>query len=84
VNPAGLGSVGRNLHLATSASGDPISGAPGAQGRGTISQGFLELSNVKVVEEIINLIMSQRAYEAGSKAVQAADEMLQVSNNIRR
>jgi flagellar basal-body rod protein FlgG len=84
VNPAGLNNVGRNLNLATSASGDPISGAPGTQGRGTISQGFVELSNVKVVEEMVNLIMSQRAYEAGSKAVQAADEMLQVANNIRR
>lgn len=84
INPAGLQSVGRNLFLATSASGDPTSGAPGTQGLGTIGQGFLELSNVKVVEEMVNLIMSQRAYEAGSKAVQAADEMLQVSNNIRR
>ena len=64
--------------------GDPTSGAPGTQGLGTLAQGFLELSNVKVVEEMVNLIMSQRAYEAGSKAVQAADEMLQVSNNIRR
>ena len=83
-NPAGLNSVGRSLFLATSASGDPISGEPGKEGRGTIGQGFLELSNVKVVEEMVNLIMAQRAYETGSKAVQAADEMLQVSNNIRR
>lgn len=84
VNPAGLSSIGRNLFTATSASGDPIAGTPGTQGRGTISQGFVELSNVKVVEEMVNLILSQRAYEAGSKAVQAADEMLQLSNNIRR
>ncbi len=84
VNPAGLNSIGRNLFTATSASGDATTGAPGANGLGTIGQGFLESSNVSVVEEMVNLIVSQRAYEAGSKAVQSADEMLQIANNLRR
>jgi flagellar basal-body rod protein FlgG len=84
VNPAGLNSIGRNLFTATSASGDATTGQPGTNGLGTIGQGFLESSNVSVVEEMVNLIVSQRAYEAGSKAVQSADEMLQVANNLRR
>jgi flagellar basal-body rod protein FlgG len=84
VNPAGLSAIGRNLFVPTTASGSPITGVPGSPGFGTLSQGFIEMSNVKVVEEMVNLIISQRAYEAGSKAVQSADEMLQVANNLRR
>jgi flagellar basal-body rod protein FlgG len=84
VNPAGLNSIGRNLYLPTAASGTAVTGAPGSQGFGTLSQGYVEMSNVKVVEEMVNLIIGQRAYEAGSKAVQSADEMLQQANNLRR
>jgi flagellar basal-body rod protein FlgG len=84
VNPAGLNSIGRNLYLPTAASGNALTGAPGSQGFGTLSQGYVEMSNVKVVEEMVNLIIGQRAYEAGSKAVQSADEMLQQANNLRR
>jgi flagellar basal-body rod protein FlgG len=83
-NPAGLESVGRNLYRETLASGPAEQGNPGENGFGTLAQGFLEMSNVKVVEEMVNLIMAQRAYEINSKAVQAADEMMQMSNNLRR
>jgi len=83
-NPAGLNAVGRNLFLPTTASGTAITGAPGSLGFGTLSQGFIEMSNVKVVEEMVNMIIGQRAYEAGSKAVQSADEMLAQANNLRR
>jgi flagellar basal-body rod protein FlgG len=79
VNPAGLESIGRNFYRATTASGDPQVGTPSVQGLGNIRQGFLELSNVKVVEEMISLISSQRAYEINSKVIQASDEMLQTT-----
>jgi flagellar basal-body rod protein FlgG len=84
VNPAGLQAVGRNLFVPTGASGDATVTTPGTQGVGTLAQGFLEMANVRVVEEMVNMITSQRAYEANSKAIQTADEMLQISNNIRR
>jgi len=84
-NPAGLNSIGRNLYLPTDASGDPTVGAPGGQeGMGTLLQGYLEQSNVSVVEEFINLIVSQRAYEANAKVVKAADDMSQQVNNLTR
>ncbi len=84
-NPAGLNSLGRNLYTPTDASGDPIVGTPGGQeGLGTLLQGYTEQSNVSVVEEFINLIVSQRAYEANSKVVKAADDMYQQVNNITR
>jgi flagellar basal-body rod protein FlgG len=83
-NPAGLTGLGRGLFKTTTASGEPLEGAPGADGLGSLSQGFLELSNVSVVEEMVNLITGQRAYEINSKAIQAADEMLQVTTNVRR
>ena len=84
VNPSGLESLGRNLYRETPASGTPEMGSPGENGFGELQQGFLELSNVKVVEEMVNLIMAQRAYEVNAKSVQAADEMMQMSNNLRR
>lgn len=84
VNPAGLRNYGRNLFLATAASGPPIVGQPGLDGFGAIAQGFLEMSNVQVVEEMVNLILAQRAYDANSKAIQASDDMLQSANNLRR
>ncbi len=84
-NPAGLNSIGRNLYLPTDASGDPTVGTPGGQeGMGTLLQGYLEQSNVSVVEEFINLIVSQRAYEANAKVVKAADDMSQQVNNLTR
>lgn len=84
LNPAGLHSQGRNLYIPTTASGDVITGTAGEDGFGTISQGFLEMSNVSVVEEMVNMITAQRAYEVNSKAVQTSDEMLQIANNLRR
>jgi flagellar basal-body rod protein FlgG len=84
INPGGLKADGRNLFTPTAASGDPLLGTPGTEGFGTINQGFLELSNVNIVEEMVNMIISQRAYEVNSKAIQTSDEMLQVTNNLKR
>ena len=84
-NPAGLDArLGRNLLLENDASGPPTPGQPGLDGLGSLSQGFLENSNVQVVEEILQMIIAQRAYEANSKVIQTADEMLQTANNVRR
>jgi flagellar basal-body rod protein FlgG len=83
-NPAGLTGLGRGLFQITTASGDPVEGVPGEEGLGSITQGFLEISNVSVVEEMVNLITGQRAYEINSRAIQAADEMLQNTVNLRR
>jgi flagellar basal-body rod protein FlgG len=84
-NPGGLNSIGRNLFLATTGSGDAILGTPGgSEGLGTLEQGFLEQSNVDVVEEFIQMIVAQRSYEASSRVVQAADEMFQGVNNLAR
>jgi flagellar basal-body rod protein FlgG len=83
-NPAGLHAMGRNLFQPTEASGEPLAGQPGLDGFGTITQGFLEMSNVSVVEEMVKMIIGQRAYEVNSKAIQTADEMLQMANNVRR
>ncbi len=84
-NPGGLNSVGNNLYLATTASGDPIVGAPGsAEGLGTIQQGMLEQSNVDIVQEFVNLIVAQRAYESNSRVVTSADQMLQDLANLIR
>lgn len=84
-NPGGLNGIGHNLFVPTDASGDPTIGTPGGQeGLGTLLQGYSEQSNVSVVEEFINLIVSQRAYEANSKVVRAADEMYSEANNIPR
>jgi flagellar basal-body rod protein FlgG len=84
VNPAGLHSIGRNLYVPTAASGDATTGNPGEDGFGTLAQGFLEMSNVSVVDEMVNMITAQRAYEINSKAIQAADDMLQTANNLKR
>lgn len=84
-NPSGLNSIGRNLFLPTTASGDPIVGTPGgAEGLGDVVQGMLEESNVNVVEEFIQMILTQRAYESNSRVVRAADEMYQQLNNMTR
>ncbi len=84
LNPAGLSSMGRNLFLPTAASGDPVTGTPGTEGIGTLAQGFTELSNVSVVEEMVNMIVAQRAYEVNSKCIQVSDEMLQMANGLHR
>jgi flagellar basal-body rod protein FlgG len=83
-NPAGLRPLGGNLFTASSASGEPEAGAPGTDARGTLAQGFVEDSNVSVVEEMVNMIIGQRAYEANSRVVKAADEMLAQVNNLVR
>ena len=84
VNPAGLRRIGNNLYLQTDASGEPIIDNPGNQGIGTLLQGYLESSNVNVVEEMVNLIIAQRAYEFNTKGITAADEMLSQAANLRR
>jgi|SRR5579864_8860002 flagellar basal-body rod protein FlgG len=84
-NPSGLNSMGGSLFLPTDASGAPQVGIPGgSEGMGTLLQGFTEQSNVSVVQEFINLIVSQRAYEANSKVVKAADDMYQQVNNLKQ
>lgn len=82
-NEAGLLAVGDNLFLETPASGTPTTGTPGSTGIGTIQQGFLEPSNVNVVEEISNLITAQRAYEMNSKVIETSDQMMSVLGNMR-
>jgi flagellar basal-body rod protein FlgG len=77
VNPAGLESRGGNLYAETAASGTPNAGAPGSGGLGGLQGGFVEGSNVNVVEELVSMIATQRAYELNSKAVQTSDQMLQ-------
>jgi flagellar basal-body rod protein FlgG len=84
VNAAGLKSLGKNLYSPTEASGDEIVGTPSENGLGTIAQGFLEMSNVSVVDEMVNMITAQRAYEINSKVIQTADDMLQMANNLKR
>jgi flagellar basal-body rod protein FlgG len=84
INPAGLTALGQNLFQPTPASGEPQILEPGKEGTGQIKTGVVEMSNVKVVEEMVNLIVAQRAYEANSKSVQTADEMLGMANNLRR
>lgn len=83
VNPSGLLSVGKNLLVETPASGNPIQGTAGQEGFGTIQQGFLEGANVQMVEEMINLIQAERAFEANSKLIKSASEILRQANQIR-
>lgn len=83
-NNAGLRAVGKNLYQETVSSGTPTTGVFGENGYGRVSQGFLESSNVSVVEQVVNMITAQRAYEASSKAIQAADEMLSQAINLKR
>ncbi|WP_100640297.1 flagellar basal-body rod protein FlgG [Marinobacter salexigens] len=83
VNPQGLQAIGNNLFKETNASGDPAEGEPGLAGLGTLEQGVIESSNVEVVEELVNMITTQRAYEMNSKVVSTTDQMLQfITNNI--
>lgn len=84
INPAGLESTGRNLLKETAASGAPIRSNPGADGAGTLVQQYLEMSNVQIVEEMVNMIVAQRAYEINSKAITTSDEMLSQAANLKR
>lgn len=83
-NPAGLEAIGHNLFRETGASGPPIPGQPGQEGVGAVASGFIEMSNVNVIEEMVSMITAQRAYEINSKTIQTAEEMLQTVTNIRR
>ena len=84
VNPSGLRAIGDNLMEATEASGEPFLGLPGQEGFGSLQQGFLEQSNVDIVNEMVNLIVAQRAYETNSKMVQTAEDMMRITNSIKR
>ncbi len=83
-NPSGLSSMGHNIYQATDSSGTATTGTPGQNGLGSTGQGMLEMSNVSIMEEMVNMIVSQRAYETNSKAVQASDEMLKQANELKR
>lgn len=83
-NPSGLQSMGGNLYTETLASGTPETGVPGENGFGRLTQGFLETSNVNIVEEMVNMILAQRAYEINSKSIQTSDEMLSKINELKR
>jgi flagellar basal-body rod protein FlgG len=84
INPAGLHALGDNNYINTSASGDPIEGVAGQNGLGQIRQGFVEMSNVQLVDEMTDLITAQRAYDANSKTIQTSDEMLKTVNQLKR
>jgi flagellar basal-body rod protein FlgG len=84
VNPAGLKAMGRNVYVETDGSGAPIQGTPGDTNFGTLSQGYLEASNVEMVDEMVGLIIGQRAYEVNSKAMTTSDSMLQTAINVKR
>lgn len=84
VNPGSLESLGQNLFAVTEASGQAIINTPGQEGLGNVVQGSLERSNVNLVEEMVAMIMTQRAYEINSKSIQAADDMMKMANNLRR
>ncbi|MCK5145269.1 flagellar basal-body rod protein FlgG [bacterium] len=84
INPSGLKNLGHNLYQQTVTSGDPIFGSPAEEGFGTIEQGYLESSNVDVVEEMVNMITAQRAYEINSKVVRTADDMMSIINQMKR
>jgi flagellar basal-body rod protein FlgG len=83
-NPSGLQNEGKSLYVPTQASGDAVTGTPGENGLGTLLAGYVEQSNVSVVEEMVNMIVSQRAYEANSKVIRTADDMFTQANNVVR
>lgn len=84
INPSGLTASGKNLFLESDASGAPIESVPGEDGAGTLMQSTLEMSNVQIVEEMVNMIVAQRAYESNSKAVTTSDSMLEIANGLKR
>lgn len=83
-NPGGLSAIGRNLFVETDSSGAPEAGQPGQNNFGSVRQGFLEISNVNVVQEMVNMIVAQRAYEINSKSIQTSDQMLGIVNQLKR
>ena len=83
-NQGGLAPIGENLYIETQASGMANTASPGGEGFGTLRQGYLEMSNVSVVEELVNMIMAQRAYEISSKAITTSDDMMQVASSLKR
>jgi flagellar basal-body rod protein FlgG len=83
-NAAGLSPLGENLYRASEASGEPTFGKAGEDGRGAFAQGYLESSNVRLVDEMVNLMTAQRAYEVNAKVIQVSDELMSLSNNLRR
>ncbi|KPK32028.1 MAG: flagellar basal-body rod protein FlgG [Nitrospira bacterium SG8_35_1] len=83
-NPGGLQAMGKNIFMPSGSSGSITTATPGSDGLGSVNQGFVEMSNVNIVEEMVNMIVSQRAYELNSKVVQTSDQMLQMANNIIR
>lgn len=84
VNPAGLTAIGHNLFIESEASGAPLEGNPGDDGAGRLQQSVLEMSNVQVVEEMVNMIVAQRAYESDAKAITTTDSMLEIANGLKR
>lgn len=84
VNPTGLQAIGENLFKVSNASGEAIGGRPGFDGMGKVIHKFIEMSNVSVVQEMVNMIVAQRAYELNSKAIQTSDTMLGIANNLKR
>lgn len=84
VNPSGLEAIGHNLYIETTASGAALLGNPSLEGFGGINQGYLEMSNVEIVDEMVNMIIAQRAYEINSKAIKTAEEMTEIANNLKR
>jgi flagellar basal-body rod protein FlgG len=84
LNPAGLQALGHNLYTASVASGDAILGSPSENGFGQLAQGYLEMANVEVVDEMVNMILAQRAYEINAKAIQTSDDMSRIANDLKR
>lgn len=84
INPAGLKAIGDNLYVETSASGQPLVGAPGENGFGELHQGYIESSNVDIVDEMIAMITAQRSYEINSKTIKTVEQMMQLANNLKR
>lgn len=84
LNPGGLQAIGHNLLVNSASSGDPILGSPSENGFGELAQGYLEMSNVEVVDEMVNMILAQRAYEINAKAIQTSDDMSRVANELKR
>lgn len=84
VNPSGLSAIGKNLFVQTDASGEPIENTPGQDGTGTLLQSTLEMSNIQIVDEMVNMIIAQRAYESNSKAITTSDSMLEIANGLKR
>ena len=84
LNPSGRTSIGKNLYMESAASGEPQEGEPGVDGMGTLVQSCLEMSSIQIVDEMVNMIVSQRAYESNSKAITTSDSMLEIANGLKR